>query len=51
MKWVYRTLMAASVVGGAVVTAGLLPVAFATVFAATGTAAAFFHEAPGASAK
>lgn len=46
MKWLYRTFMAASVIGGALVTGGLLPLAFAGVFVATGTAAGFFHEAP-----
>lgn len=46
MKWVYRAMMAASVIGGAVVTAGLLPAVFGVVFAATGTAAGFFHDSP-----
>lgn len=50
MKWLYRGLMAASVVGASLVTAGVLPLAFAAVSAAVGTAAGFFHEAPGSGA-
>jgi hypothetical protein len=46
MKWLYRALMAVAVVGGAAVSGGLLPVALGGVFAAVGTAAGFFHEAP-----
>jgi hypothetical protein len=48
MKWLYRGLMAASMVGGALVTGGILPIMWAGVFAATGTAAGLFHETPGA---
>jgi hypothetical protein len=48
MQWVYRVLMAASIVGGAVVTGGLLPIAFAPVFVSSGIAAALFHDKPGA---
>jgi hypothetical protein len=47
MQWIYKLLMGASIVGGAVVTGGLLPAAYAVVFAATGTAAALFHDKPG----
>lgn len=50
MQWVYRVLMAASIVGGAVVTGGLLPIMFAPIFVSTGVAAALFHDKPGASA-
>jgi len=39
-------MMALSVIGGALVTGGIVPLAFAGVFVATGTAAGFFHEAP-----
>ena len=46
MKWIYKGLMAASIIGGALVTGGVLPLAFGVVFAATGTAAGLFHEAP-----
>lgn len=49
MQWAYRVLMAASIIGGAVVAGGLLPVGFAAVFVSTGTAAALFHDKPGAS--
>lgn len=48
MKWLYRSFMAVSIIGGAAVTAGILPLAFGVVAAAVGTAAALFHEAPGA---
>ena len=47
MKWLYKGLMAASLVGGALVTGGILPVAFGVVAAALGTAAGLFHEKPG----
>lgn len=46
MKWLYRGLMAASVIGASLVTAGVLPVAFAAVAVGVGTAAGFFHESP-----
>ena len=51
MNWIYRAFMAASIIGGALVTGGVLPLAFGVVFAATGTAAGFFHDAPGATPK
>ncbi len=47
MKWMFRGLMAVSVIGGSLVTAGILPLAFAGVAVAVGTAAALFHEVPG----
>lgn len=47
MKWLYRGMMAAAGVGAALVTGGILPVAYAAVFTAVGGAAALFHEAPG----
>jgi hypothetical protein len=46
MKWLYRGLMAVAGIGGSLVTAGILPVAYAVVFTAVGGAAAFFHESP-----
>lgn len=46
MKWVYKTLMAASTVGLSLVTAGIAPATLALVFGAVGTAAGYFHEAP-----
>ena len=46
MKWVYRGLMAVSVVGGALVTGGILPAVWGGVAVAVGTAAGFFHDAP-----
>lgn len=51
MKWLYRGLMAVSVIGGALVTGGILPVAYGVVAAAVGTAAALFHEAPNVAGK
>lgn len=45
-NWIYKTCMAVAVVGGALVTGGILPMAFAGVAVALGTAAGFFHEAP-----
>lgn len=47
MNWLYRGLMAASIVGAALVTAGVLPVAFAGVATAVGVAAGLFHDKPG----
>jgi len=47
MKWLYKGLMAASIVAGAAVTAGLLPAVFGGVAAAVGVAAGLFHETPG----
>ena len=44
----YKVLMAASIIGGGLVTGGVLPLAFAAVFTSTGIAAALFHDAPGA---
>jgi hypothetical protein len=49
MHWFYKILMAASLIGGAAVTGGLLPAAVGIVFTATGAAAGLFHEKPGAS--
>ena len=46
MKWIYRGLMAASLVGGALVTGGIVPAAWGVVAAAVGTAAGLFHETP-----
>ncbi len=43
--------MAVALLGGAVVTGGILPAAYGIVFAAAGTAAGLFHEAPGAKGK
>ena len=51
MKWLYKGLMAVSLVGGAIVTGGILPAAYGIVFAATGTAAGLFHEKPWAKDK
>jgi hypothetical protein len=47
MKWLYRGLMAVGVVGGSLVSAGILPAVWGGVAVAVGTAAGFFHEAPG----
>lgn len=47
MHWLYKILMAASIVAGAAVTGGLLPASVGVIAAATGTAAGLFHEAPG----
>ena len=46
MKWIYRGLMAVAVVGGSLVTAGILPAVMGGVAVAVGTAAAFFHDSP-----
>lgn len=46
MKWLYRGLMAVAAIGGSLVTAGILPVAYAGVAVAVGTAAGFFHDSP-----
>lgn len=46
MQWLYKSLMAASVIGGSLVTAGLLPIAFAGVFAATAAGAGYLHDSP-----
>jgi hypothetical protein len=46
MHWIYRSLMAAAVVGGSLVSAGVLPVILAPVAVALGTAAGFFHDSP-----
>jgi len=46
MKWLYRGLMAVSVVGGALVTGGIVPAVWGVVAAAVGTAAGFFHDSP-----
>lgn len=47
MTWTYKTLMAVSIVGGALVTAGVVPAAFGVVAVAVGTAAGLFHATPG----
>ena len=46
MKWLYRGLMAIGAIGGSLVTAGILPVAYAGVAVAITGAAAFFHDSP-----
>lgn len=46
MKWLYRAGMAIAVVGGSIVTGGLLAPAWAGVFIAIGTASGFFHDSP-----
>jgi hypothetical protein len=46
-KWIFKGLMAVSIVGGALVTGGILPAAFGVVAAAVGTAAGLFHDSPG----
>lgn len=51
MKWLYKGLMLASLVGGALVTGGILPVAWGVVAAALGTGAGLFHEKPGSTPK
>jgi hypothetical protein len=45
-NWFYKALMAVGVVGGSLVTAGVLPATLGIVAVAVGTAAGFFHEAP-----
>lgn len=47
MKWVFRGFMTVSMIGGALVTAGLLPATFASVAVMVGTAAALWHDKPG----
>lgn len=47
MGMTYRILMGVSIVGGALVTAGIVPAAFGVVAVAVGTAAGLFHEKPG----
>lgn len=47
MSMTYRILMAASIVGGALVTAGVVPASLGVVAVAVGTAAGLFHEKPG----
>lgn len=47
MKWVYKSMMAIGMIGGALVTAGVLPAVLGGVAVAVTGAAAFFHEAPG----
>ena len=47
MKWFYRGLMAAGMIGGALVTGGILPAAYGAVAAAVTGAAALFHDKPG----
>ena len=46
MNWIYKSFMAVAVVGGALVTAGVLPAVMGGVAVAVGTAAGFFHDAP-----
>jgi hypothetical protein len=48
MKWLYKGLMAVGMVGGALVTGGILPAAYGVVAAAVTGAAALFHDTPGA---
>lgn len=43
----HKLLMTLSIVGAALVTAGVLPVAFGVLATAVGTAAALWHEKPG----
>jgi hypothetical protein len=43
MSWVYRILMALSVVGGAAISCGKISASWAAVIASLGTAAGFFH--------
>ena len=47
MKWLFRGLMAVSIIGGSLVTATILPPAWGVVAAAVGTAAGLFHDVPG----
>jgi hypothetical protein len=42
-NWIYKAMMAGGVVLGAVVTGGLLPVGYAGVAIALGTAGGYFH--------
>ncbi len=48
MKWFYRGLMAVGMIGGSLVTGGVLPAMYGVVAAAVTGAAALFHESPGA---
>lgn len=47
MHVMYRILMTCSIVGGALVTAGVVPASLGVVAVAVGTAAGLFHERPG----
>ena len=47
MHWFYKGLMAVGMIGGALVTGGILPVAYGVVATAVTGAAALFHEKPG----
>lgn len=47
MHWMYKGLMAVSIVGGSLVSAGILPATLGAVAVAVGTAAGLFHLAPG----
>lgn len=47
MHWLYKGLMAVSIVAGALVTGGILPAVYGGVAAAVGVAAGLFHAAPG----
>jgi hypothetical protein len=46
MHWFYKGLMAVGMIGGALVTGGIVPAAYGVVAAAVTGAAALFHEAP-----
>jgi uncharacterized membrane protein len=50
-NWIFKSLMAVAVVGGALVTAGVLPAALGGVAVAVGVAGGYFHEAPSQSPK
>ena len=47
MKWLFRGLMAVSVIGAGLISAGVIPVGFAALFTALGGAAGLFHDVPG----
>lgn len=47
MHWLYKILMAVSMIGAGAVSGGLIPPGFGALFTAVGTAAALFHSAPG----
>lgn len=43
MNWLYKGLMAVATIGGALVTAGVLPVVYGGVAVAVGIAGGYFH--------
>ena len=53
MNWLYKGLMAVSIIGGSLVTAGILPAVFGGVATAVALAGGYFHvsEAQKAAAK